>query len=69
MSADDLLTTSDAARELHLSESGVRKAANAGQLLTKRTSNGTRVFRRQDVDDYRAARNQKARTASGDEAA
>lgn len=69
MSADDILTTSDVAHELHLSESGVRKAANTGQLLNQRTRNGTRLFRRRDVDAYRVARNQKARSASGDEAA
>lgn len=64
MSADDILTTSDAARELHMSESGVRKAANTGQLLNQRTSNGTRLFRRQDIDDYRAARARKSPEAA-----
>lgn len=69
MSADDILTTSDAAHELHLSESGIRKAANSGQLLNRRTSNGMRLFRRQDIDDYRSARDRKTGSASGDEAA
>lgn len=67
MCADQLLTTSAAARELNCSESAVRKAANLGRLRATRTTNGTRLFRRQDIADY--AREREKRDAPSPEAA
>ena len=51
---NQFLTTSATARELQCSEAAVRKIADLGRLPVQRTSTGTRFFRRQDVDAYRA---------------
>lgn len=53
----DLLTTSFAARELGESEGTVRRKADAGELpVAARLSNGTRLFRREDVMRLREIR-------------
>jgi len=54
--SNDLLTISAAARELQRSESAIRKAANTGRLPFITTTTGQRLFRRGDVDAFRAAR-------------
>jgi hypothetical protein len=68
MGADDLLTTSAAARELNCSESGVRKNANLGRLPFILTTTGQRLFRRRDVIAFRDARD-RALNADPPEAA
>jgi excisionase family DNA binding protein len=70
MCADQLLTTSAVARELRLSEAAVRKLANLGRLPVQRTTSGTRLFRRGDVDDYArdAAERRPTPVAAEDEA-
>ncbi len=44
------LKTSEVARLLHLSESGVRKWEREGRLKAIRTATGQRLFRREDVE-------------------
>ena len=46
------LKTSEVARLLCLSESGVRKWAREGRLKAIRTATGQRLFRREDVEKF-----------------
>jgi excisionase family DNA binding protein len=55
----DLLTTSDVARELDISESWIRRLTNLGRLPALRTSNGTRIFSGRDVNAFRVARDRQ----------
>ena len=68
MAADDLLTTSAAARALQRSESAIRKAANLGRLPFLVTTTGQRLFRRGDLEAFLAARD-RAHDADPPEAA
>jgi hypothetical protein len=67
--AEELLTKADAARVLNLTPAMVRIIADQGQLpLAARTLNGGRLFRLQDVVQFRikreAAQRQKSRRAN-----
>ncbi len=53
---DDLMTTSEAARVLDLSPDAVRWLEREGRLPAQRTTNGYRLFRRRDVEQYAAIR-------------
>lgn len=46
----DYIKTSEVARLLYLSESGVRKWEREGKLKAVRTATGQRLFLREDVD-------------------
>jgi DNA-binding transcriptional MerR regulator len=52
----DLVTVSEIARELEVSEATVRNYEARGILKGFRLSNGTRVFRREDVEELKAKR-------------
>jgi excisionase family DNA binding protein len=52
----DFETIGTASRRLGLAPETVRRLADAGRLPTLRTPLGVRLFRRADVDAYRAAR-------------
>lgn len=52
----ELVTVSEAARTLRVSEQTVRNLERRGVLPASRLSNGTRVFERGDVDALRANR-------------
>jgi hypothetical protein len=66
--SNDLFTISAAARALERSESAIRKAANSGRLPFITTTTGQRLFRRGDVEAFRAARD-RAHDADPTEAA
>lgn len=61
----EVMTVSEAARELEVSAQTVREWADKGKLPTIRTSSGQRIFQRVDVERVRLER----RTAQGVEAA
>lgn len=52
MSNETLLTVSSAARLIGKSEAAVRYAATMGKLPVIRTTNGQRLFRESDVQDF-----------------
>ncbi len=52
----NLVTTSEAARLLRVSEQTIRNLERRGILPASRLSNGTRVFERTTVDKLAAAR-------------
>ena len=62
---NELLTVSEAARELDVAAQTVREWADGGKLPTKLTAGGQRIFQRTDVERVREER----RTAHGNEAA
>lgn len=55
-SEQELVTVSEVARVLRVSEQTVRNLERRGVLQASRLSNGTRVFDRQDVDALRSER-------------
>lgn len=61
----ELLTVSEAARELAVAAQTVRRWVDRGRLPAMRTSGGHRIFQRVDVERVRDER----RTAHDDEAA
>ena len=56
MTNDDLIFASEAARILHCSPANIRKLAIDGRLVHTRTADGTRLYRRQDVETLAAER-------------
>ena len=61
----EVLTVSEAARELDVAAQTIREWADRGKLPAIRTSGGQRLFQRADVERVR----QERRTAHGNEAA
>lgn len=61
----EVLTVSEAARELNVAAQTVRGWADRGKLPNMRTASGQRIFQRTDVERMREER----RTAHGGEAA
>lgn len=59
---DDLLLTSDAARQLEISGQMVIRLESTGKLAAIRTTNGTRLFRRSDVEKLKEERDQKRKS-------
>ena len=59
---DDLMTTGEAARALGLSADMVRLLERGGRLPAQRTTNGLRLFRREDVEKLAAERAGTARS-------
>ena len=59
--ADDLLMTSDVSRQLLVSGQRVIQLNREGKLPAIRTANGTRLFRRSDVERLKAERAEKRR--------
>jgi excisionase family DNA binding protein len=57
------LTTRDVARRLDLTPATVRMLARTGRLPHTRTASGTRLYRRDDVEQL--AREREARTGGG----
>ncbi len=53
---DELLTIGEAASILGLSTQRLRQISNAGQLSTRRTAKGQRIYLKQDVLDLKAVR-------------
>jgi excisionase family DNA binding protein len=53
-----ILTISEAARELHIAVQTARAWSDAGKLPSVRTAGGMRLFRREDVERIRAERRQ-----------
>lgn len=45
----EVMSVSEASRELHVSEETIREWADRGKLPVMRTSSGQRIFRREDV--------------------
>ena len=62
----DLMTAADVARVVEdLSPAGVRNAANTGRLkVATCTPGGTRLFCRDDVEEFRRARRQRREDSS-----
>ena len=56
MNADDLIFATEAAHILRCSPALIRKLAIEGRLAHTRTANGTRLYRRQDVESLSEAR-------------
>lgn len=56
---DELLTIGEAARMLELSTQRLRQISNAGQLFTRRTATGQRIYLVRDVQLFKAAREAK----------
>jgi excisionase family DNA binding protein len=54
----ELLSVSEASRELQVSTDTIRQWADTGKLPAMRTSGGQRIFRREDI--ARAVANKKA---------
>jgi excisionase family DNA binding protein len=52
----EILTISEAARELHIAVQTARDWSDAGKLPAVRTAGGMRLFRREDVDRVKADR-------------
>jgi len=52
----ELLTVSEAARELRVSAQTVRQWADRGKLIAQRTSSGQRIFARDAVEQLRVER-------------
>lgn len=59
----DLLTSADAAAELHLTPDRIRQLARAGSLRAMRTRTGQRIFLAEDVAKFKAKRAQIAARA------
>jgi DNA-binding transcriptional MerR regulator len=55
-SNEDLVTVSEVARDLEVSEQTIRNYESRKILKGFRLSNGTRVFRREDVEALKAKR-------------
>jgi excisionase family DNA binding protein len=53
---NNLLTVSEAARELGVSEQTVRTYESRKRLPAERLANGTRLFRREDVAAFKKSR-------------
>ncbi len=53
---EDLVTVSEVARILRVSEQTVRNLDRRGTLPASRLSNGTRIFERRVVDNLKASR-------------
>jgi excisionase family DNA binding protein len=67
VSADDLMTSADAARVLGLSADMVRLLARTGRLVVAaRSVGGVRLFRRSDVDELAEKRRQSKELENGD---
>lgn len=63
---DELLTTADAARLLGITPATVRVHADHGRLpVAVRTQGQMRLFRREDVENFRRARDGARRAAQG----
>jgi excisionase family DNA binding protein len=60
---DDLITVSTTARELGVAEGTVRLMADRGVLPCTKLASGLRLFRRDDVERVRAAREFAVRSA------
>jgi DNA-binding transcriptional MerR regulator len=58
---NELLFASGAARILELSRAGVVYHAKHGNLASIRAANGTRIFRREDVERFKIERQSKER--------
>jgi DNA-binding transcriptional MerR regulator len=58
---NDFLTTTPAALELGVSTQSVILYEQSGKLKAIRTSNGMRLFRREDVERFKAERAAKKR--------
>jgi len=56
MNADDLIFATEASHILRCSPALIRKLAIEGRLAHTRTANGTRLYRRQDVESLSAVR-------------
>ena len=56
MQQNDFLTTSRSAKILNVSEAAVRQMENRGVLEAERTESGTKLFRREQVEQAAEAR-------------
>jgi excisionase family DNA binding protein len=61
----EVLTVSEAARELKVAAETIRSWADRGRLPAMRTKSGQRIFQRADIERVR----QERQAAHGDEAA
>jgi DNA-binding transcriptional MerR regulator len=57
---EDLITVSEVARELEVSEQTIRNYESRGTLKAFRLNNGTRVFRREDAQGLKFIKSRKA---------
>ncbi len=57
----ELFTTSSAARMLEASAGSVRLWADAGLLPVVRTTDGVRLFKREDLEAFKRARKKRRR--------
>jgi hypothetical protein len=64
--ADELLLPSEAAREYGKSKDALLAANRAGRLAALRLRNGTRLFRRRDLEAFSRAANWRRLDAEAD---